>query len=210
MKATDFNLEAELKFDPSMGITSFKDTRLVILDANALGLLRQSLVEKLGIEDAREIFLKFGFEHGYSDFLQMKAAFGDQFDSDMDMLASGPVIHTWEGLVHAAPTAIKYDRETGEFFFTGIWSNSYEAQQYLAFNHDATEPVCWSLMGYASGWCTAFFGHPLLAIEPVCVGKGDEHCEWKIQSPEAWGDEAKVYMKALQPLYDKIQLSIKE
>jgi hypothetical protein len=198
MKATDFNFQDDLKFDLDTGLTTFKDSRLVIFDANAIGLLRQSLLEELGWEKARRFFLRFGFQNGYSDFLQMKL--GYEFDSEMDLLASGPVIHTWEGIVHATPKALEFDRETGAFEFTGVWTNSYEAEQHLTFNDAGDEPVCWSLMGYASGWCTAFFGSPLLAIEPVCAGKGDDHCEWKIQSPEAWGDEAKAYLDALDGL----------
>ncbi len=60
-------------------------------------------------------------------------------------------------------------------------------------------------MGYASGWCTAFLGRPLLAIEPLCVGKGDDHCEWLIQPPDVWGDAAGPYIKALGDLLKKIR-----
>jgi hypothetical protein len=194
MKATDFNLAKEIRFDSDSGYTTFRDTRLVLFDANAIGLLRQSLIEELGPDKARAFFLRFGFQHGYSDFIQMKTNF--EFDSEMDLLASGPVIHTFEGIVHAAPTELRFDRETGEFYFTGVWTNSYEAEQHLCFNEQGDEPVCWTLMGYATGWCCAFFGRPLVAIEPVCMGKGDERCEWKIQPPHAWGDEAKVYIEA--------------
>jgi hypothetical protein len=205
MKATDFDLQRDLKYDPAKGLTTFHNSRLVIFDANAIGLLRQNLIDYLGTDKAREFFLKFGFENGYSDFIQMKVAYGNEFDSEMDLLASGPVIHTWEGVVHAAPTEIRYDRETGEFYFTGIWTNSYEADQHLSYNEAGREPVCWTLMGYASGWCTAFFGKPLLAIEPICIGKGDSRCEWKIQSPKDWGAEAEIYLKCLNEYYDKIQ-----
>jgi hypothetical protein len=59
-------------------------------------------------------------------------------------------------------------------------------------------------MGYASGWCTAFFGSPLVAIEPVCVGKGDDHCEWLIQPPAAWGSDAAVYLAAYQPFFERL------
>ncbi len=198
MIATEFDFQADLKFDLDTGLTSFKDTRLVIFDANAIGLLRQNLLQELGWEKARRFFLRFGFQSGYSDFIQMKL--GYEFDSEMDLLASGPVIHTWEGIVHAAPRELAFDREERKFFFTGTWTNSYEAQQHLTFNDHADEPVCWSLTGYASGWCTAFFGSPLIAIEPKCVGKGDDHCEWKIQPPEAWGDQAAPYVEALEGL----------
>lgn len=202
MKATDFDLSKHINFSLETGVTTFKDSRLVIFDANAVGLLRQSLVDELGPEKARKIFLEFGYQNGYADFMQMKINY--EFDTEMDLLASGPVIHTWEGIVQATPIEIRYDRDTGEFFFTGKWTNSYEAEQYLSYNVEADAPVCWSLMGYASGWCTAFFGSPLIAIEPVCVGKGDDHCEWKIQPPAAWGDEAKPYLEVYRKFFDRM------
>jgi len=197
MKAIDLDLSRQINFDIAKGITSFKDTRLLIFDANALGLLRQKIIASLGWEKTRELFVQFGYQNGYSDFMQIKLNY--QFDTEMDLLASGPVIHTWEGIVQATPKEIRYNRDTGEFFFTGVWTNSYEAEQHLSFNDPAKEPVCWSLVGYASGWCTAFFGKPLIALEPVCMGKGDNHCEWKIQPPDAWGSEAEPYLNALKP-----------
>jgi hypothetical protein len=111
LKATDFDLSQQLVFNPDKGLTSFKDSRIVLFDANAIGLLRQNLIDDLGMEKAREFFLKFSFQHGYSDFMQMKINY--EFDTEMDLLASGPVIHTWEGLVKAVPSEIRYDRMTG-------------------------------------------------------------------------------------------------
>jgi hypothetical protein len=201
MKAADFDLSKELIFDFQSGITSFKGNRLVIFDANAIGLLRQNLIDTLGWEKARDFFLKFGFQNGFADFMQMKLNY--EFDSEMDLLASGPVIHTFEGIVQATPKEISYNRESGKFYFSGVWSNSYEAEQHLSFNDFSNEPVCWSLMGYASGWSTAFFGKPLIAIEPVCVGKGDDHCEWLIQPPESFGDEAKPYLKSYEKFFKR-------
>ncbi len=196
MKATDFDFSKDLKFNLETGLTMFKDSRLVIFDTNAIGYLRNKLIDEIGWSKAREFFLKFGFQNGFADFMQMKVNY--TFDSEMDLLASGPVIHTWEGVVKATPTEIRFDRNKGEFYFTGIWSNSYEAEQHLSYFETAKEPVCWSLMGYASGWCSGFFGAKLIAIEPVCVGKGDENCGWLIQPPAAWGDVAKPYIEALQ------------
>lgn len=194
MKAADFDLSRDLKFNPQTGVTSFKDSRLIILDANAMGLLRQKLLDTLGQDKTRHLFLQFGYQNGYSDFMQMKLAY--QFDSDMDLLASGPVIHTWEGIVHATPKEVRVDRKTGEFFFPCIWKNSYEAEQHLCFNKVAKQPVCWTLMGYASGWCSAFLGKRVLAIETMCAGKGDANCEVMIQPEPAWGKEAAPYSAA--------------
>ena len=198
MKAADFNLSKDLKLDPESGIATFRNSRLVVMDSAALGLLRHNLVEELGVERARTFFLRLGYSNGFADFQQMKRKY--EFDSEMELLASGPVIHSWEGIVAAKPSEIRFDREKGEFYFTGVWQNSYEAEQHLSFNPPSSEPVCWSLMGYASGRGTAFFGKPLIAIETKCAGKGDEHCEWLMQPPSAFGPEAKPYAAALREL----------
>ena len=202
MKATDFNLSKEIQFNFEKGITSFRDTRLLIFDADVIGLLRQNLRQELGTARARDIFLTFGFQQGFADFKQMKINYS--FDSEMELLASGPVIHTWEGIVQATPKEIHFDRSSGDFYFSGVWTNSYEAEQHLSFNPPDKVPVCWSLMGYASGWSTAFFDKPLIAIEPVCRGKGDDHCEWLIQPPAVWGEAANPYLAAYQKLFHRI------
>jgi len=201
MKATDFDFSADLKLNADTGIATFHDTRLLIFDADAIGLLKQEISEELGWRRARDLILRFGYQNGYSDHLQLRI--NHTFDTEQDLLASGPVIHTWEGIVHAAPLEISFSREDGSFRFSGVWTNSYEATQYLTFNEVAKAPVCWSLMGYAAGWSTAFFGHPLVAIEPVCVGMGNDHCEWLIQPPAAWGPEAKPYIRALERFWSE-------
>lgn len=196
MKASDFDLSRDINFDISKGITSFKNSRLVIFNASSIGLLRQSLIDELGIEKARNIFLKFGYKCGFADFQQIKRNY--KFDNELELLASGPIIHTWEGIVHAKPTIIEMDRSSNKFLFKGIWSNSYEAEQFLAFNFKSDKPVCWSLMGYASGWCTAFWGKPLIAIEPTCQGMGDSSCKWIIKPATEWGEKAIIYKNAFK------------
>jgi len=197
MKASDFNLSKELKFDTAKGRTTFQHSRMLILEANAMGLLRQQIIDAVGIHKAREILLQFGYQDGFADFLQMKLS--HDFDSENDLLAVGPMIHTWEGIVRAVPRGEpRCDRASGEFFFTGRWENSYEAEQYLCFNDFAREPVCWTLAGYASGWCWAFFGKPVVAMETACAGTGDEWCDWEIRTPPAWNGKAAPYVAALR------------
>jgi rsbT co-antagonist protein RsbR len=201
MKAADFNLSKEIEFNFKEGITLFRGNRLVLFDAGAIGLLRQKLRLEIGTEKTRNIFLALGYQNGFADCLQMKLNY--QFDTEMDLLAAGPVIHTWEGIVQATPKEIRMDKAKGEFYFTGVWTNSYEAEQHLSFNPPDPEPVCWSLMGYASGYATCFWGSPLMAIEPVCVGKGDAHCEWLIQPPAKWGRQGEKYLAAYEQFYSQ-------
>ncbi len=106
-------------------------------------------------------------------------------------------MHTWEGIVAVEPTFLEYDRQKGQFHMKGIWRNSYEAEIHLQEVGFSTEPVCHSLTGYASGWCTAFLGRASLAIETMCMGKGDDHCEFEVQPVDAWDERADSYKEAL-------------
>ena len=205
MQASDFDFSKEIIFEPGQGLTTWGKHRLVIFEARAIGMLRQSVLEMLGWHKAQTFFLRFGYRHGYSNFVQMQRDYN--FTDEMELLKSGPVIHCWEGIVHAVPKEIRFDRATGDFYFTGTWRNSYEAEQHLRFldpelGSFESAPVCWTLMGYASGWCTAFFGKPLLAVEPVCRGMGHDHCEWLIQPPSKFGYSCQPYIDALKELWD--------
>lgn len=196
MKATDFNLSKELNFNFGDGITSFRDTRLLLLDSNAMGLLRQDMIEILGVEKTRDLFLRFGYQQGYADFMQLKL--GYEFDSEFELLNVGPLVHTWEGIVKVVPDEVRYDRSTGDFFLSAACLNCYEAEQHLSFNESATDPVCWSMVGYASGWCSGFFGSKVIAIEQSCVGKGDACCYAHVKPVAAWNAETvKPYLNAL-------------
>lgn len=196
MKAMDFNMSKEINFNFERGITTFKDSRLVIFDSNIMGLLRNNLVQMVGKEKAREFFVRLNYQNGYEEFLNMKGTYS--FDNEMELLASGPTIHTWRGIVQATPTKIDFDREKKRFYFTGVWKNSWEAEQYMMYNNVSDEAECWSLIGYASGWCSAFFGSKTIAIETSCVAKGDENCAWLIQAENHCGKEADVYKNILK------------
>ncbi len=106
MKVADLNLSRDLSFDFAAGLVTFKNTRIVMFDADAVGLLRQSILEQVGLDGARRVFFRFGYQHGVADFMQTKLSYN--FDTEMDLLASGPVIHTWEGIVKAEPTEISF------------------------------------------------------------------------------------------------------
>ncbi len=196
MKASDFNFPNELQFDFNTGLTTFRNSRMCIFDANVMGLMREELVKMIGWEKAREFFVRFNYQNGYEECLNMKNNY--TFDNDMEWLAAGPTLHTWRGIVKATPKEIRFNKKTGEFFFHGIWHNSYEAEQYLSFNEPANESVCWSLVGYASGYASALLGSKCITIETHCKGKGDDYCEHLIKPVSQWGEEAKIYIDILK------------
>lgn len=168
---------------------------MLLFRLESIGVLRQLLHSNLGPRLTRAILTQFGFRSGYGDYAEVVGS--REWDTDADRLASGPVMHIWEGIVHVEPTFVEFEHETGHFHMTGIWRNSYEAGLNLAAFGPSTTPVCHSLTGYASGWGAAFFGRPLLAVETRCVGMGHEHCAFEIRPDADWGPEADPWREAL-------------
>ena len=166
---------------------SLKNNRRILFDPSAVGKLRQRMMEGFGWNATREMLLQFGYENGYDDCLHMKEDYKTQ--DKIEILRAGPTIHSWHGLVKAIPMELCFDKEKRELKYTGKWLNSFEAEQHLLHNPISQESVCWMLMGYASGYVTATTGFKAIAIEPMCVGKGDTHCEWLIKLEHEWDEE---------------------
>ena len=196
MKTDDIDLSKLLEYRPLEGKVMLGAERMLIFRQQALSVLRGLMVRQLGDELSRALLSQFGYHCGRGDYQALMENF--EWDTDMDTLASGPVLHTWEGIVHAAPDLIDYDRETGHFHMSGTWTNSYEAEIHLETLGPSETPVCHSLTGYASGWASAFFGAEVLCIEPMCVAKGDPHCRFELRNIDAWKGEGDWWREALQ------------
>ena len=60
----------------------------------------------------------------------------------------------------------------------GTWHDSCEAEHHLRHFGSATEPVCWTLVGYASGIMSALFGERVIIKEVSCAAMGDQCCRY--------------------------------
>lgn len=196
MKASELEYRKDLRLTPDTGQISFKDSRLILLDVNSLGILRENVISRLGAEQARAIMLQFGYQSGFSDYLQVKSNY--TFDNEEELLISGFNLMQWEGLAKSVLTDVRFSHSRKELQISGQWLNSYEAEQHLIYHHENSEGVCWSLAGYVSGWCTAFLDTKVIAVERMCVGKGDPHCEWIAKPANEWGIEAHFIIDALK------------
>jgi DNA-binding NtrC family response regulator len=67
-----------------------------------------------------------------------------------------------------------------------IWRESYEAQEHLSHLGPSTEPVCWTLAGFASGYLSCVHGRRILCFEEKCVAKGDAYCLMVGRPEEEW------------------------
>src|SRR3954453_12586131 len=177
-----------LDFRPDLGIIRLHEQRVVILSAAAMGLMRKELVDTLGVETARRVSLRFGFADGYHDAVNLRAR--SEWASPIEGLRAGATLHTLEGIVRAEVRKIEYEEETGRFEEEVRWHDSYEAEQHVHHYGKSATPVCWSLVGYSSGFVSACLGKEIYFREVSCAGQGQRHCSAIGRDVNSWGAEA--------------------
>jgi len=175
-----------LDFRPDLGIIRLHDQRVVILSAAAMGLMKKELIDTLGRDVARRVMLRFGYADGYHDAVNMRER--SKWSDPIEGLHEGAVLHTLEGIARVEIVRLERD-EAGGFDMEVVWHDSYTAQQHLHHYGRSSEPVCWSLVGYATGYASACLGHEVYFRETACLGEGAKHCTVIGRDAAAWGDE---------------------
>src|SRR4051794_18048154 len=142
-----------LDFRPDQGIIRLHEQRVVILSAAAMGLLRKELVDTLGLEAARRVAIRFGFADGYHDAVNLRER--SAWANPLEGVRAGAMLQTLEGIVRADVRRLEFDASIGRFEEEVFWHDSYVAEQHVHHYGKTSSPVCWSLVGYASGFATA-------------------------------------------------------
>jgi len=175
-----------LDFRPDEGVIRLNEQRVVILSAAAMGLLRKELIDTLGADTARRLLMRFGFADGYHDAVSLR----DRADwsTPLDGLRTGAVVHTLEGIVRSDLTSVAFDPETGRFESEIEWHDSYEAEQHIHHYGTSSQPVCWSLIGYTSGYASACCQREIYFRESSCVGQGKNSCTVVGRDAASWGE----------------------
>lgn len=184
MKVNEFKFDEFFSFHPEEGQVVFNDQRVIIMSADSFGDYIKEFVQIGGVNLCRIFMRRLGEHNGRSDAKLIKQKMNP--DTDIDWLALGPTIHTWEGIVKAVPEVIDFDRASKKFYMKGTWENSFWAEQYVKNFGISKESVCWLLTGYATGYASEFFGEKLIAKEPTCRGKGDDICRFEIKPESDW------------------------
>ncbi len=179
------DLAEVLDFRPDQGIIRLHEQRVVILSAAALGLLRKELLDTLGEETVRRLMLRFGYADGYHDAVGLRDR--SNWATPLEGLRAGAVLHRLEGIVRTEIASVDHDERTGTLAATIEWHDSYVAEQHVHHYGKTTSPVCWSLVGYASGYASACFGQEIYFRETACRAQGAAHCSVIGRDAESWG-----------------------
>ena len=182
MRVEDLNHKELLELDPEGGVIRFAGQRALLLDAVAMGLLRQYLVENFGLTAARAVLTQFGFAHGWRMAEAMEAEFN--WDTNDDWRRAGPRIHTLQGLFLIEPGSKDPLSKEGSMLVA-----SYEAEQHLLHFGRSDAAVCWTICGLMSGYVSQTTGREIYVLEDRCLGVGHAACHLLGRTREEWGDE---------------------
>lgn len=183
MKFEELRVQEFLQLDPENGLLRFAGERALLVNAEALGELREELVEKFGPLAMQPILTQFGFTQGWRLAAQMKEQF--QFPTAEDWRSAGShlgwisgLIQSHEGIGNALlPAGSELD-------------HCYEAEQHLKHRGAASEAACWTVCGFMSGYLSRTEQADILVLEDKCVACGDTCCRFVARPRAAWEAES--------------------
>ena len=183
---TSEDLHEQVHFCSDTGQIWLHEHRMLLIHAEAQGSLRKELIETLGMNRAQGLFARMGYASGVRDAELARTL--TQHASDKEAFMTGPLLHALEGVVKVTPIRLELERATGKFYGEFLWENSWEGRWHRHHYGTNSEPVCWSLIGYACGYTSAFMGRPILYKEVECVGMGNSNCRIIGRPVEEWED----------------------
>lgn len=195
MKAEDLRLEELVEF--GAGRLTLKERRMALHDMHAFAQFRRDLLDMVGIDHARRILTRYGLFWGQADAAAMKRLFA--WDNLEEMLRAGPRMHALQGVNRPFIRKLELDEANGRLMMDLVWHDSGEAEEHLVELGPATHPVCWILVGYASGYCSFCLGRNVYFVEDRCKAKGDRICTAVGKDEASWGDDLKphrIYFQA--------------
>jgi DNA-binding NtrC family response regulator len=183
---SDADLRRLVHFSAGDGRIWLAGQRMLLVHAAALGALRRELMATLGRDGTRRLLLRAGYAAGERDAALARQVRGDA--GLFEMFAVGPQLHMLEGAVQVTPERFEADMQRGHYLGVYRWDHSWEVETHVRDFGPQAEPVCWMLLGYASGYTSAFFGQPVLYKEVACAACGAPHCRIEGRPLAAWPD----------------------
>lgn len=186
--------------------------RSILISISAFGTLRKNLIENIGNERMKGFLIRYGWELGQED---AKKVLKKDLNTMKDVIEYGPILHRMRGNAEIEVTNLEMKPANDKIsvHMEGVWKDSYEAEEHLrqfGFSHT---PVCYTLIGYASGYLSRVCNQMVIFKELSCQAQGHSECKWVGKSLDYWGgevdDELQFYqespiVKELELTYEKL------
>ena len=183
---SDADLRNLVRFSTEDGRIWLSSQRMLLLHSASLIALRREMMNTVGPAHTRRLLMRGGYASGERDALLARQI--RPTGSLFDMFAIGPQLHRLEGAVRATPQVFDVDEEAGRMRCEVRWDHSWEAEAHQREWGPQSEPACWMLLGYASGFTSAFFRRRVLFKEVQCAACGHSHCLIEGRFEHEWPD----------------------
>lgn len=161
--------------------------RMITIPISARTSLKKELIATIGEDRSKGVFIRYGFHCGVSDAEKARSF---QWKDDVELIYNGPNFHMLHGyLDNVKISEIQFDEQDQLDFIDVIWTNSFEADEFLKDGRLSEKPVCHTLCGYASGYLSTVLQRTILVKEIGCRAMGHEHCTVVCMPIEKWGAE---------------------
>jgi len=185
MRATDLELDELVLF--RNGSIELQGRRLILMSMHAFGQFRRDILDMLGEDNLKRIFLRFGYFWGQADAAAMQEAFA--WTDVKEIIKAGVRMTNLEGVARTLIRELNWDPDSQSFNMEVEWRNSAEVEEHLLECGWASKPCCWKLIGYASGYASSCLGKSIYFKEISCRAKGDSTCIAVGRDEISWGDE---------------------
>ncbi len=175
-----------LFFSPGDGRIWLNDQRMVLMHGRSLGTLRRELIDALGLERARGLLTRTGYESGARDAQLVRERWPDA--ELVPAFLAGTRLHALEGVVRVVPVEFEIDPARGHYLGEFLWEHSVEDDEHIDAYGLGTEPACWMQTGYATGYVTGMMGRLVIFREVECRTTGSTQCRVIGKTADAWGD----------------------
>ena len=179
-------LAQSVAFSPQDGSIWLCGQRMMLLQGSAFGAIRRELIDSMGLDKARSLLTRIGWQAGARDATQVSQYWPD--GDHASLYSAGPRLHMLEGMVNVEVVRFEIDSSIGHFYSEFLWHGSLEADEHIATYGLGNEPSCWMEIGYASGYASALLGRLVVFREQQCRACGSHACRIVGKPAEQWED----------------------
>ncbi|MND74660.1 Transcriptional regulatory protein ZraR [compost metagenome] len=179
-------LAETVAFAPQDGSIWLCGQRVMLLQGSAFGAIRRELIEALGLDKARGLLTRIGWQAGARDAAQVSEQWPE--GDHASLYSAGPRLHMLEGMVNVEVVRFEIDSGVGHFYSEFLWHNSLEDDEHIAAYGLGGEPACWMEIGYASGYASSLLGRLVVFREQECRAMGHQACRIVGKPADQWDD----------------------
>ena len=198
------DLLKRIHFDEETGHIWLDESQMLLLDATVFSDMRRVMIETLGLNGARGVLTRIGYLGGYK--MADLARKIHPSTSDKDAFVIGPQLTMVTGMASVNVLALDMDLDSGDFYGEFEILGSVESDSFVEDFGETDEPICWHLIGFASGYTSHFMGREIIYREVECkASHGGNRCVIIGKPAEEW-DDYQLDAQYFEPLNIKDQM----